>query len=106
ESGAEYRFSAYVRGTGAEAIRATITDASGKEIGSGKLEGFGNGWKKYETVIRATGTDQHARLNLFLDEKGSVDLDMISLYPVDTWKQRPNGLRKVRVQRSDDMHPG
>jgi len=106
ESGAEYRFSAYVRGTGAKAIRATITDASGKEIGSGKLEAFGDGWKKYETVIRATGTDQHARLNLFLDEKGSVDLDMISLYPVDTWKQRPNGLRKDLVQLLYDMHPG
>jgi alpha-N-arabinofuranosidase len=106
ESGAEYRFSAYVRSAGPKAIRATITDADGHEIGSGTLTGFGGQWKRYETVIRATATDQHARFNLFLDEKGDVDLDMISLFPVDTWGHRPNGLRKDLVQLLADMHPG
>ena len=33
-------------------LRATITDAKGKVIGSGKLEGFDEHWKKYETTIR------------------------------------------------------
>ena len=37
---------------------------------------------------------------------GTVDLDMVSLYPVDTWKHRPNGLRKDLVQLLYDMHPG
>ena len=106
ESGAQYRFSAYVRSSGPKAIRATITDASGHEIGSGTLTGFDGQWKRYETVIRATATDQHARFNLFLDEKGDVDLDMISLFPVDTWAHRPNGLRKDLVQLLADMHPG
>jgi alpha-N-arabinofuranosidase len=104
--GAEYRFSAYVRTSGPTSIRATITDANGHEIGSGKLEGFGGDWKRYETVIRASATDEHARLNIFVDEKGSLDLDMVSLFPVDTWKQRPNGLRKDLVQLLADMHPG
>ncbi len=106
ESGKEYRFSAYVRTAGPKAIRATLTDGSGHEVGSGKLEGFGSGWKKYETVIRANATEDHAQLNLFVDEKGSVDLDMVSLYPLDTWKGRPNGLRKDIVQLLADMHPG
>src|SRR6516164_3053581 len=39
QGGAEYRFSAYVRSSGPKSIRATITDGSGHEIGSGKLEG-------------------------------------------------------------------
>ena len=51
-------------------------------------------------------TAQHARLNLKVDEKGSIDLDMVSLFPVDTWKNRPNGLRKDLVQLLSDMHPG
>ena len=106
ESGAEYRFSAYVRSSGPKAIRATITDASSHEIGSGTLTGFDGQWKRYETVIRTTATDQHARFNLFLDERGDVDLDMISLFPVDTWAHRPNGLRKDLVQLLADMHPG
>src|SRR5579863_5760691 len=38
--GAEYRFSAYVRSSGPTAIRATLSDGGGREVGSGKLEGF------------------------------------------------------------------
>jgi alpha-N-arabinofuranosidase len=106
ENGAEYRFSAYVRSAGPRAIRATITDEKGQVLGSGKLEGFDGQWKHYETVIRMNATTQHARLNLMVDEKGSLDLDMVSLFPVDTWKHRPNGLRKDLVQLLYDMHPG
>ena len=106
ESGAEYRFSAYVRSNGVKAIRATLTDAKGVQIGSGTLEGFSGEWQPYETVIRATATAADARLNLFIDEKGSVDLDMVSLFPVDTWNHRRNGLRKDLVQLLYDMHPG
>ena len=106
QSGDEYRFSAYVRSNGPKSVRAVVTDTEGHEIGSGQLEGFDGTWKRYETVIRATGTDQHARLNLYVDDKGSVDFDMVSLYPVDTWKRRPNGLRRDLVQLLYDMHPG
>jgi alpha-L-arabinofuranosidase len=106
ESGAEYRFSAYVRSDGPTSIRATITDGSGHEVGSGKLEGFNGTWQRYETVIRANSTVQHAQLNFFIDEKGHVDLDMVSLFPVDTWNHRPNGLRKDLVQLLYDLHPG
>jgi alpha-L-arabinofuranosidase len=106
QEGAEYRFSAYLRANGVTALRAAITSGEGKEIGSGKLEGFNGKWQRYETVIRAGATDQHARLNLFVDGTGSVDLDMVSLFPVDTWNHRPNGLRKDLVQLLHDMHPG
>lgn len=106
ESGSEYRFSAYVRTEGPKSVRATITDESGRTIGSGKLEGFNGEWKRYETIIRADATTANARLSIFVDEMGSVDLDMVSLFPVDTWKHRPNGLRKDLVQLLYDMHPG
>jgi alpha-N-arabinofuranosidase len=70
------------------------------------LDGFDGSWKKYETVIRANATVQKAQLRLIVDETGSVDLDMVSLFPLDTWKHRPNGLRKDLVQLLADMHPG
>ncbi len=54
----------------------------------------------------ANATVPHAQLNLFVDEAGQLDLDMVSLFPVDTWKGRPNGLRKDLVQLLSDMHPG
>lgn len=106
ESGAEYRFSAYVRSSSVKSIRATITDGAKRELGGGTLTGFDGQWKRYETIIRTNETFQHAQLNLILDEKGDVDLDMVSLFPVDTWNHRPNGLRKDLVRLLADMHPG
>jgi|tagenome__1003787_1003787.scaffolds.fasta_scaffold20922375_2 alpha-N-arabinofuranosidase len=106
ETGADYRFSAYVRSSSVKAIRATITDGSNHELGSGTLSGFDGQWKRYETIIRTSATQQRTQLNLILDEKGDVDLDMVSLFPVDTWNHRPNGLRKDLVQLLADMHPG
>lgn len=106
KAGAEYRFSAYVRSTGPRAIRATLTDSTSREIGMGTLSGFNSEWKRYETIIKPSETVQNAQFNLTVDEKGSVDLDMVSLFPVDTWGGRPNGLRKDLVQLLHDMHPG
>ncbi len=106
ENGVEYRFSAYVRSGGPKALRFMFTDGKGQQLGGGKIEAFGGNWKRYETVIRAKGTEAHARLNFFVDEPGTIDLDMVSLFPVDTWKHRPNGLRKDLVQLLADMHPG
>ena len=106
ESGAEYRFSAYVRANSPQTIRASVVDEKGHEIASGRLEGFNGKWQRYETVIRASETSAHARLNLYVDQKGEVDLDMVSLFPVDTWNHRPNGLRRDLVQLLYDMHPG
>ena len=105
-AGAEYRFSAYVRSNGPTGIRATLTNGAGREIGGGKLEGFTSKWQHYETVIHAGATEPRAQLNLFVDGTGSIDLDMVSLFPVDTWNRRPNGLRKDLVQLLYDMHPG
>ena len=106
QKGAEYRFSAYVRSSGPKALRATIQDGKGHAVGSGALQGFDDHWKRYETTIHVSETAPHGQLNLSVDETGSLDLDMVSLFPVDTWRGRPNGLRKDLVQLLHDMHPG
>lgn len=103
--GADYRFSAWVRTADPATLRVALADGS-KVIATGKIQGFTGEWKRYETVIHASSTADHAQLNLYIDQPGSIDLDMISLYPVDTWKSRPNGLRKDLVQLLADMHPG
>ena len=106
ENGAEYRLSAYVRATGPNSLRATLTSETGNEIGSATLNGFSKEWQRFETIIRTSATSPHAQFKLFVDQKGAVDLDMISLFPVETWNRRRNGLRKDLVQLLRDMHPG
>ena len=117
KGGAEYRFSAWARisprTTGPNSIRASITVAPGPNgqpwvIGAGTLKDFSanSGWHRYETTIKAFATADHASLTLNFDEPGTLDIDMVSLYPVDTWNQRPYGLRKDIVQLLVDLHPG
>jgi alpha-N-arabinofuranosidase len=104
-AGEDYRFSAWVRTNGPKSLRVAVSDKA-NAIASGKIEGFTSEWKHFETVIHADATADQARLDLYGDEPGTMDLDMVSLFPVDTWKGRPNGLRKDLVQLLADMHPG
>jgi len=105
-SGAQYRFSVWVRSKGPKSIKGEIQDHTGKVIGSATIHALPGEWKRLETTITATATDAHGAFRLVLDEPGSVDVDMVSLFPTDTFKGRPNGLRKDLTQMLADLHPG
>ena len=47
-----------------------------------------------------------AKMHVWIEGNGVIDLDMISLFPGDTWKKRPGGLRADMVQLLADMKPG
>jgi alpha-N-arabinofuranosidase len=116
-SGAEYVFSAWVRlpkGDGPKTVRAALLAPGvrgagrgpGGNIGEATLSGFGGQWKRHETILKASATVPNARLQLTVGEPGDIDVDMVSLFPKDTWKNRPNGLRRDLVQLLADMRPG
>ena len=63
-------------------------------------------WKNYSAQISATKTEAKAQLKITFEGTGTIDLDMISLFPEDTWKNRKNGMRKDIVQLLYDMKPG
>ena len=43
---------------------------------------------------------------IWFEGNGTIDLDMISLFPSDTWKNRPGGMRADMIQMLADMKPG
>lgn len=77
-------------------------------IGEGNLipEKSGEAWNKQSTSFTATETDPKGKFAVIFEGKGKIDLDMISLFPGDTWKNRPQGLRADMVQLLADMKPG
>jgi alpha-L-arabinofuranosidase len=102
-----YDFSAEVRAvTGSPALRIDLYGSDGALLDSVPLKGFPAGWKKYTAVLHPRQTDARARLYVLVDGKGGVDLDMVSLFPEHTWKNRPGGLRADMVQMLADMKPG
>jgi alpha-N-arabinofuranosidase len=108
EKGAEYTFSVTARRVDGSpaALRMEVEDANGHQIGTAKVSGFTSDWKKYTAVLRATGTDAKAHVNLLLDGAGAVDVDVVSLFPKETWGNRPNGLRADLVKLLKEMKPG
>src|SRR6187402_997616 len=70
-------------------IKVQLLNFAGKEIGSTVIESFSNAWKKYSSSITTSDTAQRGKLNLIFEGSGVVDIDMVSLFPHDTWKNRP-----------------
>ncbi len=87
-------------------IRIELVSSGGKIIGSGNVIPDQTYWKKYKTTLTSTATDPKASLRIWFTGTGSLDLDMISLFPEDTWQHRPGGLRKDLVQLLADLKPG
>lgn len=87
-------------------LRFQLVSEDGKVVGETTVKPEGSEWKTYEAVIKATATAPKAKLKITFDGKGEIDLDMISLFPQDTWKGRKKGLRKDLVQLLADLKPG
>jgi alpha-L-arabinofuranosidase len=106
-AGEEYVFSALVRSRGGSTnLRIELVTATGQTLAQAKLKGFQSTWKRVSATLRPTATEPKARLQVLLEPRGTVDLDMISLFPQKTWKNRPNGLRADLVQWLADLKPG
>ena len=66
----------------------------------------GENWQKQSASFVSNATDLKAKFSIIFQGKGAIDVDMISLFPSDTWKNRPQGLRADMVQMLADMKPG
>ena len=113
EKDKEYRFTFYARvpeGKKNARIRMElaqpITNREGQDFLSREINIEGNEWKQYEVVVKSPMTEPKAQLRIFLLGNNAVDLEHISLFPVDTWKGRKGGLRKDLMEALADMKPG
>ena len=108
KEGAEYRFSVWARGEAKLRIELIKNSTMEEEqaFETQELTVSGSDWKQYEVTLKSPRTEPKAHLRIFLVGDGNVDLEHVSLFPVDTWKGRKNGLRKDIMQALDDLHPG
>ncbi|MNS10460.1 Extracellular exo-alpha-L-arabinofuranosidase precursor [compost metagenome] len=81
-------------------------DKNKKVLGETRIVPTANDWKAYTAQFTATQTEAKAQLKITFEGTGTIDLDMISLFPEDTWMNRKNGMRKDIVQLLYDMKPG
>ena len=106
---AGYRLTVTAR-TGDQNIAANLTvelvDSTGKVLAENQLSGITKDWKKYEVILKPVITEANAHLDVLVKGKGLVEIETVSLFSVDTWKGRKNGLRNDLVHLLADMKPG
>jgi alpha-L-arabinofuranosidase len=104
----QYAFSVLYRKRGNATMHIELVSSNGNLIGKALLSPppTDSNWQKTAVSFTATATDPKARLQIWLEGDGSLDLDMVSLFPADTWKGRKAGLRADLVQMLADMQPG
>ena len=111
KKGENYRFSVWAKAPkGNSAIRIQLIQENSmdeqQEFAEQKLDITSKEWKKYTVTLTATKTLKHAKLRIFLNSANKVCLEHVSLFPVNTYKNRENGMRRDLAQALEDLHPG
>jgi alpha-L-arabinofuranosidase len=107
KKGEAYNFSVQARNvTGTPVLRIDLYSGDGAILDTVRLTNSSFNWNQYTTVLRPSASDAAAKLYVQIEGRGGMDLDVISLFPQNTWKDRPGGLRADMVQALADLHPG
>ncbi|RZL17623.1 MAG: alpha-L-arabinofuranosidase [Pedobacter sp.] len=109
KKGLEYEFTMmYSQLPGGMTIHLELTDEKKNVIGETRFKPSKTGadWQKESVKFNATNTAQKANLTIWFEGNGQINLDMISLFPKDTWKGRSQGMRADMIQMLADMKPG
>ena len=109
--GEDYRFSVWAKAPkGKATIRVQLIDqysmGEHQEFVEQTLDITSAEWKKYEIVLKSPETQKKANLRIFLKGENPVCLEHVSLFPVNTFKNRENGLRRDVAQALADVKPG
>ena len=108
--GATYDASVWARSATAQDLTIQVEDATGTSVhatGAVAVDGSDT-WKKYDVELTATTTSDAGRLVVLAGAPSTIALDMVSLFPQDTWVGPVNGrsvLRKDLAEKVAAMKP-
>ncbi|KAB8289572.1 hypothetical protein [Bifidobacterium avesanii] len=109
-AGAEYGFSCFARIDGQSAaamatLRVELRSADLSVVrAAASFDLMPGDWHKYEAVLVPDSSDPAAVLVVHCDERATLDLDMISLIPHDTFDDE-HVFRRDLTEKIADMHP-
>ncbi|MFF8605482.1 alpha-L-arabinofuranosidase C-terminal domain-containing protein [Streptomyces sp. NPDC015346] len=108
--GEKYDFSLWARTDRSPGTPLTVglRDAAGETALADPLRITvrGDRWTKYTGTLTARTTSTAGRLTVIAGGAGTVRLDMVSLFPRETFRGRPNGLRKDLAEKIAALKPG
>ena len=108
KQGEKYRLTFHARTPNQSPLRLKVEliDQKNDPFFEKVIEVSGQQWAKTELEIIPPRTDEKASIRIWVTGRGSVDMDHISLFPVNTFNQRANGMRADLGQALADLNPG
>ena len=105
KAGEKYNLSFFARQFSNEPISlwVSLQNPQGIIVAENKVSTSSREWKKYTATFTASAGDDSASLVIIGATKGKLALDVISLFPENTFKNRPNGLRADLAQMIADV---
>ncbi|MDQ0759336.1 alpha-L-arabinofuranosidase C-terminal domain-containing protein [Streptomyces canus] len=104
DEGKKYDFSVWARAEAGTALAVSLQDADGALATARQVAVTKSGWAQYKATFTATRTSSDGRLTVA--SSAAAALDMVSLFPRDTYRGEPNGLRKDLAEKIAALHPG
>ena len=111
KKGETYRFTVWARSLkGTAQITVQLIDPSTmgerQEFAGAQIKVQNRKWARYEVQLKSPVTMNKAALRIYLNGRNAIDLEHVSLFPVNTFKNRENGMRRDLAQALADQHPG
>ncbi|MFG2272806.1 alpha-L-arabinofuranosidase C-terminal domain-containing protein [Streptomyces chartreusis] len=103
EQGKRYDFSVWARADSGTTLTVALKDAAGA-LATARQVAVKGGWANYRATFTATRTSNRGRLAVAAT--GAAALDMVSLFPRETYRNQQNGLRKDLAEKIAALHPG
>ncbi|MBE5961975.1 MAG: alpha-L-arabinofuranosidase [Lachnospiraceae bacterium] len=110
KEGEAYRFSFFARiaeenKKESSSVTVSIEDAGGEILAKESIVLSSGEWRKYEKIMVPAKTSYSGRLVITPDQAGVYAIDMVSLFPVHTYKDQANGLRKDLSLYLEELKP-
>ena len=107
KEGGQYNFSVFLKqfSDASIPVQVRLQSKAGVVYSQAILHTDSKDWKQYSVPFTATQTDPNAVLVIVGQAKGKLGIDMVSLFPQKTFKNRTNGLRQDLGQLIADLKP-
>ena len=106
KAGEKYDFSMFVLNIdGRKNFIIQLVDENNTVIAKTTLKTQGEGWQRYEAVLTARQTCDKARLAVVGLKDAAAGIDLVSLFPQETFMHRKNGLRKDLAETIAALKP-
>ncbi|MEQ9825332.1 MAG: alpha-L-arabinofuranosidase C-terminal domain-containing protein [Puniceicoccaceae bacterium] len=92
-------------GDQATLVSLELRSHSGEVLASQHFEVHGRKWTQYSTELIPSASDEQAQLVLSVHAAGGLAVDMVSLFPRDTFRGHENGLRRDLAEHLAAMQP-